>query len=39
MIRTELLLRAGRKFGGNMQDLVNRLQSAKDLTQQLLERL
>jgi hypothetical protein len=26
-------------FGGNMQDLVNRLQSARDLTQQLLVRL
>ena len=26
-------------FGGTMQDLVNRLQSAQDLTQQLLERL
>jgi hypothetical protein len=25
--------------GGSMQDLVNRLKSAKDLTQQLLERL
>lgn len=25
--------------GGNMQDLVNRLQSAQDLTQQLLVRL
>jgi hypothetical protein len=26
-------------LGGNMQDLVNRLQSAQELTQQLLERL
>jgi hypothetical protein len=26
-------------LGGNMQDLVNRLQSAQDLTQQLLVRL
>ncbi len=26
-------------FGGNMQDLVNRLQSAEDLTRQLLVRL
>ena len=39
MIRAEVFLGSARKFGGNMQDLVNRLQSAKDLTQQLLERL
>jgi hypothetical protein len=31
--------RSTRKIGGNMQDLVNRLQSAQDLVQQLLVRL
>ena len=29
----------GTYIGGNMQDLVNRLQAAQNLTQQLLERL
>jgi hypothetical protein len=32
-------LKSQKSFGGNMQDLINRLQSAKNLTQQLLERL